>query len=71
MTVLEDESARVHTVYVNREHPALDNIQYTAEVRNSLQRVCVALAAAEVFLPGYERSQVRMKLNELLGELHE
>ena len=71
MTILEDEHARVHTVYVNREHPALDNIQYTAEVRNSLQRVCVALAAAEVFLPGYERSQVRMKLNELLGELHE
>ena len=70
LKVIEDASARVHNVYANREHPALDDIQFTSEVRNVLQRICVAIAAAEVFVPGHERQQIRLKLNELLGELH-
>jgi hypothetical protein len=70
LKVVEDSLARVHNVYANREHAALDDIQYTADVRNVLQRICVALAAAEVFVPGHERQQIRLKLNELLGELH-
>lgn len=64
--LFETPGALLHTVQVNRAHPALDDIPEDAITHLLIQRIAVSLASAEVFLTMRHKEQVREKMNEHL-----
>lgn len=58
-----------HLIQVNVFHPALSDISLDVHGRKILQRVCVAFAASEVFNSGYDKQKIRVKANQILGQL--
>lgn len=58
-----------HVVRVNRNHPVLDDVPPETRYDLLLQRLAVALAAAEVFLTMVNKSRVREMMNDVLREI--
>lgn len=65
----ENEHGLTHTVLINRNHPALDDIPEDPKTHLLLRRIAVALTSAEVFLTLRHKEQIREKMNDNLSRI--
>lgn len=69
LVLLENAEEMNHEIQVNIFHPSLNGINMDLSSRKTLQRICLALAASEVFNSGYDKTKIRNKMNEILSQL--
>jgi hypothetical protein len=69
LVIQEGNHSLHHKIYINMHHPVFDDLILSKDTHRAIRRIAVSIASSEVFLTGWDRSQVRLKMNEILRRI--